>query len=86
MTLKLGCFPFSRQHGHRILKGAFNAAQLQGKVSTHSLRKTFCDRVHTALGENIFKTQIAMGHNSPASTVHYLSFKQSEIDSAIMGV
>ena len=83
---KTRLFPFSRQHCHRILKDAFNAVKLEGKVTTHSLRKTYCDRVHTALGENIFKTQIAMGHASPASTVHYLSFKQSEIDAAILGV
>lgn len=82
---KTRLFPFSRQHAHRLLKSATNAAKLEGKVSTHSLRKTFCDRVHTALGENIFKTQIAMGHASPSSTVHYLSFKQEEINSAILG-
>ena len=83
--LKTRLFPFSRQHAHRILKAATNAAQLSGKVSTHSLRKSFADRVHKALGENIFKTQQALGHKSVASTAHYLSFSQDEITEAILG-
>ena len=78
-------FDFKRQRGHSILKDAFNKAQLEGKVSTHSMRKTFCNKVHTALGENIFKTQKAMGHASLSSTAHYISFMQSEIDAAILG-
>ena len=84
--LKTRLFPMTRQHAHRLLKEATNKAQLSGKVSTHSLRKTFADRVHTALGENIFKTQQAMGHRSVASTAHYLSFKEDEITKAILGV
>jgi integrase len=83
---KTRLFPFARQHAHTILKNAFNTAKLEGKVSSHSLRKTFCDRVHTALGENIFKTQQAMGHRSLSSTAHYLSFKEEEITKAMLGV
>lgn len=83
--LKTRLFPFSRQHGHRILKAAFNEAQLTGKVSTHSMRKSFANKVHAALGENIFKTQQALGHKSVSSTASYLSFKQDEINDAIMG-
>jgi integrase len=83
--LKTRLFPICRQHASRILKGATTAAKLEGKVSTHSFRKSFCAKVHKALGENIFKTQIAMGHASPASTVHYLSFNQAEIEKAIVG-
>ena len=82
---KTRLFPFTRQHADKILRKAFDQAKLEGKVTTHSMRKSFCDRVHSALGENIFKTQIAMGHSSPASTVRYLSFKQEEIDEAILG-
>jgi integrase/recombinase XerD len=79
-------FDFKRQRGHSILKEAFNKAQLEGKVSTHSLRKSFASRVHKALGENIYKTQQALGHASLSSTAHYLSFDQSEINEAIVGV
>lgn len=84
--LKTKLFPFCRQHAHRLLKAATNQAQLAGKVSTHSLRKSFADRVHTALGENIFKTQQAMGHKSVSSTARYLSFCEEEISNAILGI
>lgn len=83
---KTKLFPFTRQRAHDILKQATNAAKLNGKVSTHSWRKTYADKVHMALGENIFKTQQAMGHKSLASTAKYLSFKQEEINEAILGV
>lgn len=83
--LRTRLFPFTRRHASRILKTAANAAELEGKVTTHSMRKSFCDRVHKALGENIFKTQKAMGHKSLSSTAHYLSFKQDEINKAILG-
>jgi integrase len=85
MEPKTRLFPFTRQHCHRILKGAFNKCKLEGKVTTHSLRKHFASKVHKALGENIFKTQQALGHASPSSTVHYLSFDQAEISEAILG-
>lgn len=79
-------FPFTRQHAWRIFKGAVRAAKLTGKLGTHAMRKTFADRVFNALDENIFKTQAALGHKNPASTVNYLSFKQEEITAAILGV
>lgn len=82
---KTKLFPFGRQMAHKILKDAANAAKLEGKVSTHSLRKSFAERVHTALGENIFKTQQALGHKSVSSTAHYLKFNQNEINDAILG-
>jgi len=82
---KTRLFPFTRSNAHKILAKAFKQAKLMGKVSSHSLRKTYCAKVHKALGENIFKTQIAMGHANPGSTVHYLSFCQDEINSAILG-
>lgn len=83
---KTRLFPFTRQQGWRIFKNAVNKAQLQGKLGTHSMRKTFCQRVHEALGEKIEKTQKAMGHSSLSSTAHYLSFKEEEISTAIVGV
>jgi integrase len=83
---KTKLFPFTRQWAHTLLKRAFDTARLEGKVSSHSLRKTYASKVHAALGENIFKTQQALGHKSVSSTAHYLSFNQSEIDQAILGV
>lgn len=86
ITPETKLFDFKRQRAHVILKTAFNQAKLEGKVSSHSLRKFFANKVHKALGENIFKTQKALGHSNINSTIHYLSYQQAEIDSAITGV
>lgn len=83
---KTRLFSFTRQNADKILRKAFAEARLEGKVSSHSLRKSFASKVHIALGENIFKTQQALGHKSVSSTAHYLSFNQSEINEAILGV
>jgi integrase len=79
-------FPICRQHIDRILKKAIKKAKLEGKVSSHSFRKTFCKRIHEALDKNLINTQRAMGHKSLSSTVNYLSFDQDVIDNAIKGV
>ena len=53
-------------------------------AGTHCLRKTFANNVHKALGGDLFRTSKAMRHSSPLSTLRYLSFKQEEIDRAIL--
>lgn len=71
----------SRVQAHRILTSAFDRAGIEGalgELGTHTLRKTFAARMYEAHGQNIFKVQKAMGHASPASTVAYLSFEDSE--------
>ena len=41
----------SRSHAHRILERAFQKAGLNGKLATHSLRKTFAQRCYDACGD-----------------------------------
>jgi integrase len=72
-----------RQASREIVAAA-KKARLSGTISTHSMRKTFVDRIYPLLNGDIFKIQQAMGHKSPMSTVAYLSFKQSEVDAAIL--
>jgi integrase len=79
-------FPISRVQASRIFVAAAKKAELEGKVTTHSMRKTFAKKVYHALGKDLIKTQKAMGHENIQSTVSYLSFEQSEIDDAIRGV
>ena len=74
----------NRQNAHNIIKKAVNEVKITGKVSTHSMRKTFAASMYDRLDGNIFKIKEAMGHVSVDSTVSYLSFKQDEIDSAIL--
>lgn len=78
--------PISRIQYHRILKEAVQVNELTGKIATHSMRKTFADRVYESLGRDIFRTQKALGHKNINSTVQYLSFKEADIEAAIMGM
>ena len=59
---------------------------VMGMAGTHCLRKTFANNVHKALGGDLFRTSKAMRHSSPLTTLRYLSFKQEEIDRAILAV
>lgn len=83
---KKGPWSISRVQYHRILKEVIRANELTGKIATHSMRKTFADRVYEALGHDIFRTQKALGHRNINSTVQYLSFKESDIEAAILGM
>ncbi len=74
----------SREQAWRILKEAFNANELQGKLGTHVMRKTFCNRVYEKLNRDLVKVQRAMGHANINSTVAYLSFREEDIAAAIL--
>jgi len=76
--------PISRVCFHRILQDAVQKNGFVGKVATHSMRKTFADRVHKALGNDLFRTQKALGHKNINSTVQYLSYKEADIEEAIL--
>jgi integrase len=84
-------FPSQRQGGRlgrkaawKVLHRAFKAAGVTGMAGTHCMRKTFANNVHKALGGDLFRTAKAMRHSSPMTTLRYLSFKQEEIDRAIL--
>lgn len=76
--------PISGRHATTILKDAYNTLKLNGKLSTHSMRKTFAETVYRLLNKDIYKTSKAMGHASIDSTAKYLSVNQDEIDRAIL--
>jgi site-specific recombinase XerD len=78
--------PLTRIQAYRILKDAYDKASLTGKLATHTMRKTFANNVHNALGHDIFKTQKALGHSNIRNTVFYLSFKEEEIEQAILSL
>ncbi|MCO6432234.1 MAG: tyrosine-type recombinase/integrase [Deltaproteobacteria bacterium] len=78
--------PLTRQQAWSILDGAFNRAELQGQLGCHSMRKTFCARVHEALGRDLLKTQRALGHKCVSSTAAYLSFNEAEISEAVLSI
>lgn len=78
-------FPVGRMQAHRILKEAAQRAKIEGKVSSHSMRKSFAKKVYHALGKDLVNTQRAMGHKSIQSTISYLSFEEDKINQAILG-
>jgi integrase len=74
----------SREQAWRILKEAFGPNELTGKLGTHAMRKTFASRMYNKFGKDLVKVQRAMGHRNINSTVSYLSFREEEIDAAIL--
>jgi len=74
----------SRAQGWRILKDAFETNELGVKLATHSLRKTFATRVHTAYAGDLRKTQRALGHQNINSTLHYLALDDAAVDAGIL--
>jgi len=61
----------TRQQAHDILKAAFEKAEVSGKVSTHSLRKTYAHKL-LKRGGNLHTVKEALGHTSIGTTQEYL--------------
>jgi len=78
--------PISRVQAWRVLNRVYEVNEMTGQLGTHSMRKTFADRVYEHLGHDLAKTQRALGHRNINSTVQYLSFREEEIDEAILSI
>lgn len=50
------------------------------------MRKTFANRAYELLGHDLPRTQRALGHVNINSTIKYLSFKEEDIDAAILSM
>ena len=82
---KPGSVPMHRQTAHDILKTAFTAAGLNGKLATHSLRKSFAQRVYEQSGD-IFLVQELLGHKSVSTTQRYLGVNYASAREAVEGM
>ena len=60
-----------RQAIHKILQAAFIKADLNGKLATHTLRKTFAQRVYQK-SDDIFLVKELLGHKNVATTQAYV--------------
>jgi hypothetical protein len=60
---------------------AFSCAQLQGKVSAHSLRKTYANKL-LQQGGNLYAVKEALGHASVQTTQDYLGIGEEELRAA----
>jgi site-specific recombinase XerD len=72
-----------RKQAHNIFTDAFDACELSGHVTTHSLRKTFANHVLRASGGNIKVLQELLGHQNLSTTEAYLSFDLDELRVAV---
>ena len=72
----------SRRTAHDVLKMAFEAAGLNGHLATHSLRKSFAQRLYDRTGD-IFAVQEMLGHKAVATTQKYLGVNYANIKEAV---
>ena len=70
------------QAGSDALMKAFTAAGLNGKLGTHSMRKSFAQRLY-AQTHDIFVVQEMLGHKNVATTQKYLGVNYAEVRQAL---
>ena len=80
-----GSVPMHRQTAHDILKKAFIAAGLNGKLATHSLRKSFAQRVYNK-SRDIYLVQELLGHRNISTTQKYLGVNYADAKAAVEAI
>ena len=82
---KSGSVAMNRQTAHDILKKAFIAAGLNGKLATHSLRKSFAQRLYDKTGD-IYLVQELLGHRNISTTQKYLGVNYADARTAVEAI
>ena len=72
----------NRQTAHEMLKKAFQAAGLNGKLATHSLRKSFAQRVYEG-SSDIYLVQELLGHRNVSTTQKYIGVNYATAREAV---
>ncbi len=72
----------SRSQAHRILEAAFTKAGLNGKLATHSLRKTFAQRCFDACGD-IYQVSELLGHKDVETTKRYIGISYTKLQETV---
>lgn len=76
-----GGHAISRVQAHRVLEKAFQSAGLNGKLATHSMRKTYAQRMYDATSD-ILMVKEALGHKSLETTRQYLGVSYKKLQAA----
>ena len=76
-----GSKPMTRIAAHNALKKAFEAAGLNGKLGTHSLRKSYAQRLYEQTSD-IYAVQEMLGHKSVVTTQRYLGVNYASVRDA----
>lgn len=74
---KNGSVAMNRQTAHTMLKKAFRVAGLNGKLATHSLRKSFAQRLYEK-SSDIYLVQELLGHRNVSTTQNYLGINYAD--------
>ena len=82
---KSGTVPLHRQTAHAILKNAFMEAGLNGHIATHSLRKSFAQRLYDKTGD-IYLVQELLGHRNISTTQKYLGVNYADAKAAVEAI
>ena len=82
---KSGTVPMHRQTAHAILKTAFMEAGLNGHITTHSLRKSFAQRLYDKTGD-IYLVQELLGHRNISTTQKYLGVNYADAKAAVEAI
>ena len=82
---KSGTLPMHRQTAHAILKTAFIEAGLNGHIATHSLRKSFAQRLYDKTGD-IYMVQELLGHRNISTTQKYLGVNYADAKAAVESI
>lgn len=78
--------PLCRSSAHIITKQVMAKARIEddGRLGTHTLRKTLARKVYALSGKDIMVTRDAMGHSSLMVTERYLETTREDVDRAIL--
>ena len=79
-------FPISTRHARRIFEHAYVSCELTGKLSCHTTRKTFAQKISVLCDRNIVDVQQALGHRNITSTTSYIDFSREKVDSALTDI
>jgi len=71
-----------RRMAHTVLKTAFENAGLNGKLATHSMRKSFAQRLYEQTND-IYAVQEMLGHKNVATTQKYLGVNYASVRDAV---
>ncbi len=71
----------TRIAAHDVLKLAFEAAGLNGKLGTHSLRKSYAQRLYEQTSD-IYAVQEMLGHKKVVTTQQYLGVNYASVREA----
>ena len=80
-----GEYRITRRHAYRVLSECARACGVDGRIGTHSLRKTFGYRLYNNK-TSIETIQQALNHSSPEVTLSYIGITRDDFDEAILSL